>query len=138
LATFLFIYNAIINLEVFAMPTLRDYVINENDLKDFGLVPKDYLEDSSVGALLNTAFEQLVTRIFDMNPDIDTEQDIYTRLFNESYSEDKLADRQRSFKYAQTLIVFNLLNLDENPISVEVDSVIANRLKLKKVNGFQK
>jgi hypothetical protein len=120
------------------MPTLRDYVINENDLKDFGLVPKDYLEDSSVGALLNTAFEQLVTRIFDMNPDIDTEEDIYTRLFDESYTANKLADRERSFKYAQTLIVFNLLNLDENPISVEVDSVIANRLKLKKVNGFQK
>jgi hypothetical protein len=31
-----------------------------------------------------------------------------------------------------------LLNLDENPITAEVDSVIANRLKLKKLNGFQK
>lgn len=120
------------------MPTLRDYVITELDLNDFGLVPKDYLEDTSVGALLNTAFEQLVTRIFDLNPDIDTEEDIYNKLFDATFSATKLADRERSFKYAQTLIVFNLLNLDENPITAEVDSVIANRLKLKKLNGFQK
>jgi hypothetical protein len=120
------------------MPTLRDYVVKEEDLIAFGIVPKEYVDDSAVGALLNTAFEQLITRIFDMNPDIDTEEDIYTRLFDVSFSADKLADRERSFRYAQTLIVFNLLNLDENPISQEVDSVIANRLKLKKVNGFQK
>jgi hypothetical protein len=120
------------------MPTLRDYVVTEQDLQDFGIVPKDYLKDSSVGALLNTAFEQLITRIFDLNPDIDTEEDIYDRLFDVGFSADKLADRQRSFRYAQTLIVFNLLNLDENPITAEVDSVIANRLKLKKLNGFQK
>jgi hypothetical protein len=130
--------NAIIDLEVFTMPTIRDYIITENDLKDFGIVPKDYLMDNSVGALLNTAFEQLLTRIFDMNPDIDTEADVYNALFNPEFSADKLLDREHSFKYAQTLIVFNLLNLDENPISAEVDSVIANRLKLKKLNGYQK
>jgi hypothetical protein len=124
------------------MPTLRDYVVNEQDLQDFGIVPKDYLKDSSVGALLNTAFEQLVTRIFDLNPEIDTEEDIYERLVEDSegvaFDANKLADRQRSFRYAQVLVVFNLLNLDENPITAEVDSVIANRLKLKKLNGFQK
>ena len=120
------------------MPTLRDYVVTETDLQAFGIVPKDYLKDSSVGALLNTAFEQLVTRIFDLNPDIDTEADIYALVFDATYTADKLLDRERSFRYAQMLIVFNLLNLDENPISAEVDSVIANRLKLKKVNGFQK
>jgi hypothetical protein len=120
------------------MPTLRDYVVTEQDLQDFGIVPKDYLKDSSVGALLNTAFEQLITRIFDLNHEIDTEEDIYDRLFDVAYSDDKLADRQRSFRYAQTLVVFNLLNLDENPITAEVDSVITNRLKLKKLNGFQK
>jgi hypothetical protein len=120
------------------MPTLRDYIITEQDLQEFGIVPKDYLEDNSVGALLNTAFEQLLTRIFDLNPDIDTEEDVYTKLFDATFSATKLADREKSFKYAQTLVVFNLLNLDENPISAEVDSVIANRLKLKKLNGFQK
>jgi hypothetical protein len=124
------------------MPTLRDYVVNEQDLQDFGIVPKDYLKDSSVGALLNTAFEQLVTRIFDLNPEIDTEEDIYDRLIEDSegvaFGVGKLADRERSFRYAQVLVVFNLLNLDENPITAEVDSVIANRLKLKKLNGFQK
>jgi hypothetical protein len=124
------------------MPTLRDYVVTEQDLQDFGIVPKDYLKDSSVGALLNTAFEQLVTRIFDLNPDIDTEEDIYDRLVQESedvaFDDNKIADRERSFRYAQVLVVFNLLNLDENPITAEVDSVIANRLKLKKLNGFQK
>jgi hypothetical protein len=120
------------------MPTLRDYVVTEQDLQDFGIVPKDYLKDSSVGALLNTAFEQLITRIFDLNPEIDTEEDIHDRLFDVTFTADKLADRQRSFRYAQTLVVFNLLNLDENPITAEVDSVIANRLKLKKLNGFQK
>jgi hypothetical protein len=124
------------------MPTLRDYVVNEQDLQDFGIVPKDYLKDSSVGALLNTAFEQLITRIFDLNPDIDTEEDIYDRLVEDSegvaFSAAKIADREHSFRYAQTLVVFNLLNLDENPITAEVDSVIANRLKLKKLNGFQK
>jgi hypothetical protein len=124
------------------MPTLRDYVVTEQDLQDFGIVPKDYLKDSSVGALLNTAFEQLVTRIFDLNPEIDTEEDIYDRLVQESedvaFDDNKIADRERSFRYAQVLVVFNLLNLDENPITAEVDSVIANRLKLKKLNGFQK
>lgn len=120
------------------MPTLRDYIITENDLQDFGIVPKDYLQDNAVGALLNTAYEQLITRIFDLNPDIDTEVDIYNALFDATYSADKLADRERSFKYAQVLVVFNLLNLDENPITAEVDSVIANRLKLKKLNGYQK
>jgi len=124
------------------MPTLRDYVVNEQDLQDFGIVPKDYLKDSSVGALLNTAFEQLITRIFDLNPDIDTEEDIYDRLVEDSegvaFSAAKIADREHSFRYAQTLVVFNLLNLDENPITAEVDSVIANRLKMKKLNGFQK
>jgi hypothetical protein len=124
------------------MPTLRDYVVNEQDLQDFGIVPKDYLKDSSVGALLNTAFEQLITRIFDLNPDIDTEEDIYDRLIEDSegvaFLAGKIADRERSFRYAQVLVVFNLLNLDENPITAEVDSVIANRLKLKKLNGFQK
>jgi hypothetical protein len=124
------------------MPTLRDYIITEQDLQEFGIVPKDYLEDNSVGALLNTAFEQLLTRIFDLNPDIDTEDDIYDRLVEDSegiaFSAGKIADREKSFKYAQTLVVFNLLNLDENPVSAEVDSVIANRLKLKKLNGFQK
>jgi hypothetical protein len=124
------------------MPTLRDYVVTEQDLQDFGIVPKDYLKDSSVGALLNTAFEQLITRIFDLNPDIDTEEDIYDRLVEDSegvaFSAAKIADREHSFRYAQTLVVFNLLNLDENPITAEVDSVIANRLKMKKLNGFQK
>lgn len=124
------------------MPTLRDYIITEQDLQEFGIVPKDYLEDNSVGALLNTAFEQLVTRIFDLNPEIDTEEDIYDRLVEDSdgvaFAAGKIADRERSFRYAQTLVVFNLLNLDENPISADVDSVIANRLKLKKLNGFQK
>jgi hypothetical protein len=120
------------------MPSLRDYVITETDLQEFGVIAKDYLEDSAVGALLNTAFEQLVTRIFDLNPDIDTEQDIYDFVFDATFTADKIADRERSFKYAQTLIVFNLLNIDDNPITAEVDSVISNRLKLKKVNGFQK
>ena len=66
------------------MPTLRDYIVTEQDLQEFGIVPKDYLKDSSVGALLNTAFEQLVTRIFDLNPEIDTEEDIYDRLIEDS------------------------------------------------------
>jgi hypothetical protein len=124
------------------MPTLKDYIITETDLQEYGIVPKDYLEDNAVGALLNTAYEQLVTRIFDLNPDIDIESDIYDKLVEDSegvaFSATKIADREKSFKYAQVLIVFNLLNLDENPITQEVDSVIANRLKLKKVNGFQK
>lgn len=117
---------------------LRDYILTEEDLLQFGIVAKDYLQDDSVGALLNTAFEALITRIFDLNPNIDTEEDIYDLLFDVTFTEAKVADRERSFKYAQVLIVFNLLNLDENPITQEVDSVIANRLKLKKVNGFQK
>ena len=124
------------------MPTLRDYIITEQDLQEFGIVPKDYLEDNSVGALLNTAFEQLLTRIFDLNPDIDTEDDIYDRLVEDSegvaFVAGKIADREKSFRYAQVLVVFNLLNLDDNPVTQEVDSVIANRLKLKKLNGFQK
>ncbi len=124
------------------MPTLKDYIVTEEDLQEYGIVPKDYLEDNAVGALLNTAYQQLVTRIFDLNPDIDIEGDIYDRLVEDSegvaFSADKIADREKSFRYAQILIVFNLLNLDENPITQEVDSVIANRLKLKKVNGFQK
>jgi hypothetical protein len=117
---------------------LRDYILTEEDLLQFGIVAKDYLQDDSVGALLNTALEALITRIFDLNPDIDTEEDIYDALFDVSFTQAKIDDRERSFKYAQVLIVFNLLNLDENPITQEVDSVIANRLKLKKVNGFQK
>jgi len=124
------------------MPTLKDYIVTENDLQQFGIVPKDYLEDNAVGALLNTAYEQLVTRIFDLNPDIDTEDDIYDRLVEDSegvaFSAGKIADREKSFRYAQVLVVFNLLNLDDNPVTQEVDSVIANRLKLKKLNGFQK
>lgn len=124
------------------MPTLKDYIVTENDLQQFGIVPKDYLEDNAVGALLNTAYEQLVTRIFDLNPDIDTEDDIYDRLVEDSegvaFVAGKIADREKSFRYAQVLVVFNLLNLDDNPVTQEVDSVIANRLKLKKVNGFQK
>jgi hypothetical protein len=124
------------------MPTLKDYIVTENDLQQFGIVPKDYLEDNAVGALLNTAYEQLVTRIFDLNPDIDTEEDIYDRLVEDSegvaFVAGKIADREKSFRYAQVLVVFNLLNLDDNPVTQEVDSVIANRLKLKKVNGFQK
>jgi hypothetical protein len=124
------------------MPTLKDYIVTENDLQQFGIVPKDYLEDNAVGALLNTAYEQLVTRIFDLNPDIDTEDDIYDRLVEDSegvaFVAAKIADREKSFRYAQVLVVFNLLNLDDNPVTQEVDSVIANRLKLKKLNGFQK
>jgi hypothetical protein len=120
------------------MPTLKDYIVTESDLQEYGIVPKDYLEDNAVGALLNTAYESLVTRIFDLNPDIDLVSDIYDRLFDAEFSPAKLDDREQSFRYAQILIVFNLLNLDENPITQEVDSVIANRLKLKKVNGFQK
>jgi hypothetical protein len=120
------------------MPTLRDFIVKETDLIQFGIIPKDYVEDNAVGALLNTAYEMLITRIFDLNPNIDTEEDIYEALFNTSYGINKLIDRERSFKYAQTLVVSNLLNLDENPVTAEVDSVIANRLKLKKVNGYQK
>jgi hypothetical protein len=120
------------------MPTLKDYIVTEADLQEYGIVPKDYLEDNAVGALLNTAYEQLVTRIFDLNPDIDVEEDIYNALFSDDFTQEKKDDREKSFRYAQVLVVFNLLNLDENPITQEVDSVIANRLKLKKVNGFQK
>lgn len=117
---------------------LRDYMIKENDLLDFGIVAKDYLKDTSFGALANHAFELLITRIFDLNPDIDTEEDIFNKIFNASFSASKLVDRERSFRYAQTLIISNMLTLDENPITEEVDSVITNRLKLKKLNGFQK
>lgn len=120
------------------MPTLKDYIVDEQFLQEFGIIVKDYLKDNSVGALLREAYDSLVTRIFDLNPDIDTEQDIYDKLFDATFTEAKKDDREYSFKLAQKHIVFNLLNLDENPISQEVDSVIANRLKLKKVNGYQK
>jgi hypothetical protein len=120
------------------MATLRDYIIDEEYLQTYGIVPKEYMKDAPVGALLEEAFQMLITRIFDLNPNIDTQEDIYNFLFNEAFSEAKLNDRIESFKYAQKLIISNLLILDENPISAEVDSVIANRLKLKKVNGYQK
>ena len=120
------------------MPTLRDYIIDEEYLQVYGIVPKDYMKDAPVGALLEEAYQMLITRIFDLNPFIDVEEDIYNALFNDDFTEEKRNDRAESFRYAQKVIVSNLLNLDENPISAEVDSVIANRLKLKKVNGFQK
>ena len=82
------------------MPTLKDYIITENDLQEYGIVPKDYLEDNAVGALLNTAYEQLVTRIFDLNPDIDIESDIYDKLVEDNdgvaFSATKIADREKS------------------------------------------
>jgi len=134
----LFFLNGIIGREVIEMPTLRDYIIDEEYLQVYGIVPKDYMKDAPVGALLEEAYQMLITRIFDLNPFIDVEEDIYTALFNDDFTEAKRNDRADSFRYAQKVIVSNLLNLDENPISAEVDSVIANRLKLKKVNGFQK
>jgi hypothetical protein len=130
--------NDIIIIGVLIMATLRDYIIDEEYLQTYGIVPKEYMKDAPVGALLEEAFQMLITRIFDLNPKIDTQQDIYDYLFDVSYDQVKIDDRVESFKYAQKLIVSNLLNLDENPISAEVDSVIANRLKLKKVNGYQK
>jgi hypothetical protein len=120
------------------MAILRDYIIDEEYLQTYGIVPKDYMKDAPVGALLEEAFQMLITRIFDLNPLMDIQEDIYDALFADDFSEAKKEDRAESFRYAQKLIVSNLLNLDENPISAEVDSVIANRLKLKKVNGFQK
>jgi hypothetical protein len=130
--------NDIIIIGVLIMATLRDYIIDEEYLQTYGIVPKEYMKDAPVGALLEEAFQMLITRIFDLNPAIDTQQDIYSHLFSTTYDQAKIIDRIESFKYAQKLIVSNLLNLDENPISAEVDSVIANRLKLKKVNGYQK
>ena len=120
------------------MAILRDYIIDEEYLQTYGIVPKDYMKDAPVGALLEEAFQMLITRIFDLNPHMDIQEDIYNALFADDFSEAKKEDRAESCRYAQKLIVSNLLNLDENPISAEVDSVIANRLKLKKVNGFQK
>jgi hypothetical protein len=134
----LFFLNGIIGREVIDMATLRDYIIDEEYLQTYGIVPKDYMKDAPVGALLEEAFQMLITRIFDLNPNMDIQEDIYDFLFNADFTQEKRDDRAESFRYAQKLIVSNLLNLDENPISAEVDSVIANRLKLKKVNGFQK
>lgn len=109
---------------------LRDYQITEEELQKYGLVLKDYLVDNSVGAVLENAYQSLVTRIFDLNPNINSQGDIYDALDTE--------EKQDDFKYAQYLVTWALVNTDENPITQEVDSVIANRLKLKKVNGFQK
>lgn len=109
---------------------LRDYQITEEELNEFGLSLKDYLVDNSVGAVLENAYQSLITRIFELNHDIETQTDIYDAL--------STAEKQEDFKYAQYLVVWALVNTDENPITQEVDSVIANRLKLKKVNGFQK
>lgn len=112
------------------MATIRDYKITEKELQKFGLVLKDYLVDNSAGAVLEVAFQALITRIFELNHDVGEQNDINIAL--DTY------EKVEDFKYAQYLIIWSLLNSDENPITQEVDSVIANRLRLKKVNGWQK
>lgn len=110
--------------------TLREYKVSETELRKYGLIIKDYLVDNSSQAVIENAYQSLVTRIFDLNHDIETHSDIFDEL--------DTAERVEDFKYAQYLICWALLNTDENPITQEVDSVIANRLRLKKVNGYQK
>lgn len=109
---------------------LRDYQVNEEDLRTYGLVLKEYLVDNSVGAEIEKAYQALITRIFELNHDIQSQADIEDAL--------DTAEKQESFKYAQFLILYAVCMTNENPVTQEVDSVIANRLRLKKVNGFQK
>lgn len=110
--------------------TLRDYKITEKELDKYGLVLKEYLVDNSASAVLEMAFQSLITRIFNLNHDIETQADIFDWLDTQ--------ERVDDFKYAQFLVVWGLVNMEENPITQEVDAVIADRLKLKKVNGYQK
>lgn len=109
---------------------LRDYQITEEQLNGYGLVLKEYLIDNSVGAVLETAYQSLITRIFEMNHNIYEQADIYDAL--------DTVEKQDDFRYAQFLIVYAMVMTSENPVTQEVDSVIANRLRLKKVNGYQK
>lgn len=109
---------------------LRDYQITEEKLKEYGLILKEYLVDNSVGAEMEKAYQMLITRIFELNHDIETQQDIEDNL--------DTAEKQEDFMYAQFLILYAVCMTNENPVTQEVDSVIANRLRLKKVNGYQK
>jgi hypothetical protein len=109
---------------------LRDYQITEDELNDYGLILKEYLVDNSVGAEIEKAYQMLITRIFELNHDIQSQDDIDDTL-------DTL-EKQDDFRYAQFLILYAVCMTNENPVTQEVDSVIANRLRLKKVNGYQK
>jgi hypothetical protein len=110
--------------------SLRDYQVTEDELNDYGLILKEYLVDNSVGAEIEKAYQMLITRIFELNHDIQSQQDIYDRL-------DTL-EKQDDFRYAQYLILYAVCMTNENPVTQEVDSVIAGRLRLKKVNGYQR
>lgn len=112
------------------MAALKDYKITESEVSKRGMNVKEFLIDDSAAAAMEAAYQSLVTRIYNLNHEIATDDDILDAL-------DTTA-KVDAFKYAQYLVLRGLIYTDENPITQEVDAVIADRLKLKKLNGFQK
>lgn len=113
----------------------QDYIITNEELKgNYGVDLNDFVIDSShIPPFINSIYEELITRIFNLNHDLKTEQDILDFLGQDEF-------KIKSFKKAQKVAIINTLivGADENPFNNEVDAVLAGDLRIIKLNGYQK
>lgn len=111
----------------------QEYIITEQELIELGIDLGEYMEDGiKSNALVMKALNLGISQIVKMGDNLQFEEDIEAKLDADS----RLV---KVFKKLQYTIIYNLLFVaDNDPLDRNVNDIIANELKLGKINGIQK
>jgi len=119
------------------MATLADYKITSKELTEWGIDPTNDNGIDDSAAVVNNAYESLITYIMGSNDDLaHTKAAIYAHLIDDTNGDS--ADKIEGFKWAQYLTIHALLTTEANPITEEVQFALSGRCGLIMKNGFQK
>lgn len=110
-----------------------EYVITNDNLSSRGLDLNDYaLDGTFIPAIINDAFDLLITRICYLSDNIKGEEDIETYIDNNP-------TKLKPFIKAQYRMIYNLIFLnDKDPRDSMIDDIIVFEIGLGKINDIQK
>ena len=110
-----------------------EYIVTNEYLSQKGLDLNDYaLEGTLINAIINIAFDLLVTRTCYLDDSKKGEKDIETYL-------DQNEDKVNAWFKAQYRVIYNLIFQNEtSPLDPMLDNIIVFEIGLGKINGFQK
>lgn len=119
------------------MGALKDYKIDVDYLRSYGLMLDEDDTDSDVGILIEESYEAVVDYVFVSNDTIShTKQAICDHLEDDTNGDSE--DKIDGFKRAQYIVARNILSTDVNPIDAVVIAVLSGRCGLIARNGWQK
>lgn len=110
-----------------------EYILTNEECAEKGLDLNEYaLTGELIPALINRALDIAITRCAYNYDNIESEEDIETKL-------DENPNKVKVFKKLQFNILWNLIfTATDDPVDVYIDTIISKELNIGKINGFQK